>query len=124
MRFLPFFLSEACNARERDQRGQANHRYRATLYADRTKRRCQPTASTAARRFLELKPLLGFAGGLWIAWPKKARGVSLTLVENEVREIGLAAGLVDNKVGATDERWSGLRFVYRVSDRPGKTVAG
>ena len=75
-----------------------------------------------AQRFLELKRLLAFTGGLWIAWPKKARGVPVTLLENDVREIGLAAGLVDNKVCAIDERWSGLRFVYRLADRPGKVA--
>ena len=61
----------------------------------------------------QLKP----NGGLWIAWPKKASGVASDLNENVVREIGLAAGLVDNKVCAVDETWSGLRFVYRLADR-------
>ncbi|MCZ6627103.1 MAG: DUF3052 domain-containing protein [SAR324 cluster bacterium] len=58
------------------------------------------------------------AGGLWIAWPKKASGVPTDLNDNVVREIGLAAGLVDNKVCAISEVWSGLRFVYRLTDRP------
>ncbi|MEO8540028.1 MAG: DUF3052 domain-containing protein [bacterium] len=70
------------------------------------------------RRFLELKPLLAWTGGLWFAWPKKQPGQPQTLLENTVREIGLAAGLVDNKVCAIDDRWSGLRFVWRVQDRP------
>ncbi|MGE3076692.1 MAG: DUF3052 domain-containing protein [Dehalococcoidia bacterium] len=69
-------------------------------------------------RFLELKPLLAWSGGLWLAWPKKTSGIPTSLVENTIREIGLAAGLVDNKVCAIDERWSGLRFVWRVADRP------
>lgn len=69
-------------------------------------------------RFMALKPLLEPAGGLWIAWPKKVRGEAAGLSENTVREVGLAAGLVDNKVCAIDERWSGLRFVYRRADRP------
>jgi hypothetical protein len=68
-------------------------------------------------RFRALKPLLQPAGGLWIAWPKKVRGVAGGLSENTIRDIGLAAGLVDNKVCAIDERWSGLRFVYRREDR-------
>jgi hypothetical protein len=71
-----------------------------------------------AEQFMTLKPLLDPAGGLWIAWPKKVRGVTGGLSENTVREVGLAAGLVDNKVCAIDERWSGLRFVYRRVDRP------
>jgi hypothetical protein len=70
-------------------------------------------------RFMALKPLLQPAGGLWIAWPKRVRGATGGLSENTVREVGLAAGLVDNKVCAIDERWSGLRFVYRRADRPG-----
>src|SRR4051812_38027872 len=56
-------------------------------------------------------------GGLWIAWPKKASGVATDLDENEVRRTGLALGLVDNKVCAIDDTWSGLRFVVRLSDR-------
>jgi hypothetical protein len=52
-------------------------------------------------------------GGLWIAWPKKSSGVATDLTENALREIGLPRGLVDNKVCAIDETWSGLRFVIR-----------
>lgn len=69
-------------------------------------------------RFLELKPELAWTGGLWIAWPKKTSGLPSSLTENTIRDIGLAAGLVDNKVCAIDARWSGLRFVYRLQDRP------
>ena len=50
-------------------------------------------------------------GGLWVAWPKKASGVETDLTENVIREIGLANGLVDNKVCAIDDTWSALRFV-------------
>lgn len=57
-------------------------------------------------------------GGLWIAWPKRASGVRTDITEDVVREIGLAAGLVDNKVCAIDGTWSGLRLVYRLTDRP------
>ena len=57
-------------------------------------------------------------GGLWIAWPKRASRVPTDLDENVVRSVGLAAGLVDNKVCAVDATWSGLRFVVRLADRP------
>jgi hypothetical protein len=57
------------------------------------------------------------AGGLWIAWPKKSSGLATDLGEAEVRGRGLATGLVDNKVCAIDETWSGLRFVVRLTDR-------
>lgn len=57
------------------------------------------------------------AGMLWIAWPKKSSGVASDLDENKVREIGLQAGLVDVKVCAISEIWSGLKFVRRVADR-------
>jgi len=57
-------------------------------------------------------------GGLWVCWPKKASGVATDLTETDVRTLGLKLGLVDNKVCAVDEVWSGLRLVVRVSDRP------
>ena len=57
-------------------------------------------------------------GGLWIAWPKRASGVATDLTEDVVRALGLEAGLVDNKVCAIDETWSGLRLVHRLEDRP------
>ena len=61
-------------------------------------------------------------GGLWVAWPKKSAqksaGLATDLTEAEVRARGLATGLVDNKVCAIDDTWSGLRFVVRVVDRP------
>jgi hypothetical protein len=71
------------------------------------------------RRLPALRDALEPAGGLWIAWPKRSSGVDTDLGEGVVRELGLAAGLVDNKVCAIDEIWSGLRFVYRLRDRPG-----
>jgi hypothetical protein len=73
-----------------------------------------------ARRFPALARALDPAGGLWVAWPKRTAGVATDLTENSVREVGLAAGLVDNKVCAIDHTWSGLRFVYRLQDRPGR----
>lgn len=77
--------------------------------------------TTVTKQFATRTSRLTTAGALWIAWPKKAgalgksRGVSFG--ENEVREIGLAAGLVDVKVIAIDENWSGLKFVRRLKDR-------
>jgi hypothetical protein len=69
------------------------------------------------RCFTELAALLTPSGGLWIAWPKQASGVDTDLREGLVRRTGLAHGLVDNKVCAIDETWSGLRFVKRLDDR-------
>ena len=57
------------------------------------------------------------AGMLWIAWPKQASKRPTGLTEDVVRRIGLAAGLVDVKVCAIDEVWSGLKFVRRLRDR-------
>jgi hypothetical protein len=75
-------------------------------------------ASALARRFDALRGALEPDGGLWVAWPKRSSGVATDLNEHVVRELGLAAGLVDNKVCAIDATWSGLRFVYRLADRP------
>jgi len=70
--------------------------------------------------FARLRKRLDPAGGLWIGWPKKknAAGISTDVTETVVREVGLATGLVDNKVCAIDDTWSGLRFVVRLTDRP------
>ncbi len=57
------------------------------------------------------------AGGLWVAWPKRASGVETDMTEDVVREIALPLGLVDNKVCAIDETWSGLRVVWRRENR-------
>jgi len=57
-------------------------------------------------------------GRLWVAWPKRASGVATDLSDVVVRTEGLATGVVDVKVCAIDETWSGLCFVRRVSDRP------
>ena len=70
------------------------------------------------RRFEGLKATLAPADGLWIAWPKKASKLETDLSFEAVQEIGLAAGLVDNKSCAIDESWQALRFVYRLADRP------
>jgi hypothetical protein len=67
--------------------------------------------------FKRLSKMLAPAGMLWVSWPKKSSGVTADLDENVVREIGLAAGLVDMKVCAVSEVWSGLKFVRRLKDR-------
>jgi hypothetical protein len=56
-------------------------------------------------------------GMLWVCWPKKSSGVDTDLTENLVRETGLAAGVVDVKVAAIDDTWSGLKFVRRLRNR-------
>jgi len=68
-------------------------------------------------RFPCLKRELVKTGMLWISWPKGSSGVKTELNEGAVREVGLKNGLVDIKVCAVDEVWSGLKFVYRKSDR-------
>ena len=68
-------------------------------------------------QFSRLARRLTPAGMLWVSWPKKTSGVVTDLGENDVRRIGLAAGLVDVKVCAVNEIWSGLKFVIRVKDR-------
>jgi len=71
-------------------------------------------------RLSALKARLDPGGGLWIAWPKRTSGIATDVSENAVRALGLQTGLVDNKVCAIDETWSGLRFVFRLADRPKK----
>lgn len=70
-----------------------------------------------ARDFAKLAAKLTANGMIWIAWPKKSSGVATDLSEQVVRQIGLDGGLVDVKVCAIDETWSGLKFVYRLKDR-------
>ena len=69
------------------------------------------------KQFERVAKELASAGMLWVSWPKKASGVATDMNENDVRRIGLAAGLVDVKVCAVTEVWSGLKFVRRVKDR-------
>jgi hypothetical protein len=73
-----------------------------------------------ARRFPSFVRALESDGGLWVAWPKKTSGVATDLAFDAVRDVGLGAGLVDNKVCAIDATWSALRFVHRAADRPGR----
>jgi hypothetical protein len=72
------------------------------------------------KRFAGLAKRLTPAGGFWVAWPKKASGVATDLTEDGIRVVGLDVGLVDNKVCAIDDTWSGLRFVIRLQDRPSR----
>ena len=73
--------------------------------------------SGLARRMPTLRAAMEPAAGLWIAWPKRASKVPTDLTEDVVRELALENVLVDNKVAALDERWSGLRLVIRLRDR-------
>jgi hypothetical protein len=69
-------------------------------------------------RFLpECKEALKKDGMLWISWYKKSSGKNTDLTESGVRDAGLAIGLVDVKICAVNEDWSGLKFVYRLKDR-------
>jgi hypothetical protein len=70
-----------------------------------------------AKEFPGISKVLAPAGMLWVSWPKKSSGVATDLDENKVRQIGLDGGLVDVKVCAVTEVWSGLKFVRRVKDR-------
>ena len=69
------------------------------------------------KQFTPISQKLAPAGMLWVSWPKKSSGVATDVDENIVREIGLDAGLVDVKVCAVTEVWSGLKFVRRLKDR-------
>ena len=75
-----------------------------------------------ARRLPGAQAAMRTDGGLWVAWPKRASGVPTDITEDVIREMGLAAGLVDNKVCAIDATWSALRLVVRVRDRPVRTA--
>jgi hypothetical protein len=70
-----------------------------------------------AKRFAKLKRTLDAADGLWVAWPKKASKIETDLDFDAVQQIGLDAGLVDNKSAAIDGDWQAVRFVYRLTDR-------
>jgi hypothetical protein len=74
--------------------------------------------------FPRLSSVLVPDGMVWISWPKKASGRPTDVTEDLVRKTGLDCGLVDVKVCAIDETWSGLKFVIRVKDRPAKQDTG
>lgn len=69
------------------------------------------------RRLAAIRRRMAPATGLWVAWPKKASGLATDMSENTIREVALPTGLVDNKVCAIDETWSGLRLVIRLEHR-------
>jgi hypothetical protein len=75
------------------------------------------TERALARDFAKLAEKLATNGMIWIAWPKKSSGVATDLSEGRVQRIGLDAGLVDVKICAIDDTWSGLKFVIRLRDR-------
>ena len=75
------------------------------------------SASRLARRLPQLIERTSQAGMIWVCWPKKAARVATDVDESVVRETGLAAGVVDVKICAIDEVWSGLKFVRRLADR-------
>jgi hypothetical protein len=66
-----------------------------------------------ARRLPALRRAVAPAGAVWAAWPKRASGVPTDVTENVVRDVALPLGLVDVKVCAIDDTWSGLRLVIR-----------
>jgi hypothetical protein len=76
-----------------------------------------PNLASFAASLKKCTNVLSPSGGLWIAWPKKSSGLQTDLNENLVRDIALKNGLVDNKVCAIDDTWSGLRLVVRLKDR-------
>ena len=69
------------------------------------------------KEFVRCRKLLRKDGMLWVSWPKKASKMVTDLDENLIREFGLENGLVDVKVCAVNDIWSGLKFVFRLSDR-------
>ena len=70
-----------------------------------------------SKQFLANKKVLKKDGMMWISWPKKSAKIPTDLDENIIRDFGLKNGLVDVKVCAVDEVWSGLKFMYRLTDR-------
>jgi hypothetical protein len=75
------------------------------------------TQAELKKQFARASKQLAPAGMLWVSWPKKTSGLAKDLDENVVRRVGLEAGLVDVKVCAVSDLWSGLKFVRRVADR-------
>lgn len=69
------------------------------------------------RELAALRPLLATNGFIWVCWPKKAAKVPTDISENVIREVALPAGLVDTKVCAVDEIWSGLKLMIRKDNR-------
>ncbi len=76
------------------------------------------TERALLRDFDKLAKKLATNGMIWVAWPKKSSGVATDLSFERVQRIGLDSGLVDVKICAIDDVWSGLKFVIRLKDRP------
>jgi hypothetical protein len=76
-----------------------------------------PDRRALDRHAASLPDRLTVAGGLWLTWPKRSSGVVTDIGEADIRAVGLGTGLVDVKIAAIDETWSGLRFVRRLADR-------
>ncbi|MFL6206718.1 MAG: DUF3052 family protein [Acidimicrobiales bacterium] len=76
-----------------------------------------------AKRLPTLMRALDVDGGLWVSWPKKASGIPTDITEDVVREVALPPGLVDVKVCAVDDTWSGLRLCLRKELRAGRRTA-
>ncbi|MCU1525880.1 MAG: hypothetical protein JWO18_2774 [Microbacteriaceae bacterium] len=77
-------------------------------------------AASVDERLLALGRRIHPAGALWVAWPRKAAGHVSDVTENLIRDSVLPHGLVDVKVAAIDEDWSGLKVVWRLSSRGGR----
>ena len=76
-------------------------------------------AADLESRFVDAMKTLPPDGAIWCAWPKRASKVPTNITENRLRDLFLPTGMVDNKVAAIDEVWSGLRFVVRKEFRGG-----
>ncbi len=68
--------------------------------------------------FDHFAPIINSQAAIWVAWPKRTSGIETDMTEDRVRDIALPRGMVDNKVCAIDETWSGLRLVVRKENRP------
>jgi len=79
------------------------------------------TRNQLARALPKLRENLEADGTLWMSWPKKSSPLAGEIAESDIRTAGLDAGLVDVKICAVDEDWSGLKFVFRKVDRPKRT---
>ncbi|MDT8758642.1 DUF3052 domain-containing protein [Sphingomonas psychrotolerans] len=107
---------------------------RATIDPDRAEVEEQPTASDGLqcahlfvterhrleRELAALRPLMAQNGFIWVSWPKKAAKFETDVTEDVIRDVALPTGLVDIKVCAVDETWSGLKLVIRKGDREPK----
>jgi hypothetical protein len=79
------------------------------------------TEAELLARFEPLTKRITPSGRLWVAWPRKAGGFVSDVSENAIRDHAIEVGLVDNKVAALSDAWSGLQLVYRVADRKALT---